>query len=654
LTFVFLSPTLGSAPGPSTLSTQAIVPDGFHGFFESFDRVDRSSIAMGVTPSGPSIPPPRRSLPRSEEAWDATAASDDDRYEQAEARLARLAASAGPLRRVLAAIAARLVATRAHERLCYARLADYARERPGVSARQLHELARVHRALAGLPALEHALVANDLPWSKVRLVARVATGEDESAWIARARAVSSRQLEQAVRSFAPSLDPADGPEEAASETRVALRCTPAVREKWSAVCELAERVAGQRLGAGEVLELVVAEAFSGVSVDPAFVDLGDEPAEPGRRAAASLDREEPAPSARGPARDLPHAVRSLAAGLEVADAFELDRRLCRAVRLEQTLDAAIAPLLRVVRCAEYEWRDVYRPLSDYAPDQLGMSARKARALLRLERAGDVCPELREAYRSGRLSWVKAQCLLPLLGLDLDGEWRPAWVAWAARVTVRRLAQDVARALLLRAGHHRAWHRCKFAPERAQDPIPEDERQWCAHDVDLEATQELAWRVPRDVALLFVAVRETLRARLEAERGRLATDGEVFDALLDAALWAWTLREPGARRPDPVIERDGYRCAVPGCTSRRNLHDHHVTFRSAGGSDEPGNRITLCAFHHQRCLHAGRLRVQGRAPDRLVFELGLRPGALPLARYQSGDVVLPATGARQSAWSPQAA
>ena len=147
-----------------------------------------------------------------------------------------------------------------------------------------------------------------------------------------------------------------------------------------------------------------------------------------------------------------------------------------------------------MRCADYEWSGGYQALADHARDQLGMSPRKARALLRLERAGDVCPELREAYRSGRLSWVKAQCLLPLLLLDLEGEWRPAWIDWAARVTLRRLAADVERALLLRAGHSRAWQRCKFHPERARDPIPPGERQLCAHDVDLEATQELGWRL----------------------------------------------------------------------------------------------------------------------------------------------------------------
>jgi hypothetical protein len=164
---------------------------------------------------------------------------------------------------------------------------------------------------------------------------------------------------------------------------------------------------------------------------------------------------------------------------------------------------------------------------------------------------------------------------------------------------------------------------------------------CAHDIDTEATQQLAWRVPRDVALLFTAVRETLRAKLRPETGRWPTDGEVFDGLLDCALLAWTLRDPRARPPDPVVERDGYRCAVPGCTSRRNLHDHHLRFRSAGGSDAPGNRVTLCAFHHQRCLQAGLLRVRGQAPDGLVFELGLRPGAAPLVRYRSGDIAAPA-------------
>jgi hypothetical protein len=600
--------------------------------------------------------PAPRARPAPRPAWEADAPEGEasDPGERAEDRLARLAAALGPLRRVLAALAERLVATEAPARLGYARLRDYARERTGLSARQLQELARVDRALAGLPGLERALVANELPWSKVRLVARVASVEDEAAWIARARAIPSRELEQAVRASAPGREPAEL-DEAVPETRVAVRCTPAVREKWALTRELAERQAGQSLRAGEVFELVVAEALSGLAIDPAFAESSDAPRAPLLRSEGDAGGEgdgdsqememgsrrgEPPPPApaRAPARELPAAVAALAAGLADADAFELDRRLRQAVRLEQTLDAALAPLLRRVLSAEYEWRGPYVwRLARYAPEQLGISASKARALLRLERAGELCPELRQAYRDGRLSWVKAHCLLPLLLLDLEGAWRPAWVAWAERVTIRRLEADVERALLLRAGHPFAWERCKYDPERAQDPLPPQEQQLCAPDLDLEATQELSFRVPCEVASLYAAARASLRAELERESGRFFREGEVFGALLEGALLAWTLRDPRARRPDPVIERDGYLCAVPGCSSRRNLHDHHIVFRSAGGSDAQDNRITLCAFHHQRALHVGLLRIRGRAPGALVFELGLRPGAPPLVRYRSGDI-----------------
>ena len=534
-----------------------------------------------------------------------------DAAEPAEDLLAELAASVGPLRRVLAAIAARLVDTRAWERLCYARLSDYARERPGLSARQLQELARVHRALASLPALERALCANALPWSKVRLVARVATPEDEESWIERARALPVRRLEQVVREHARG-DPEPEPEEPSVQVR--LRCTPAVRAKWQLAREVAERVAGERLRAEQALEWVLAEVSSAPLPDAA----GEASEWWGvRRLAEDLDGDGPASASRARARPLPARVAALAHGLESADARELDRRLGVAVRLEQTLDAEIAPLLATGRLGGVR---VARPLLAAAALR-ARAARHvghqgARSAAVLERAAELCPELRRAFRSGRLSWVKAQCLAPLLRLDLPGAWRPRWVAWAERVTVRRLEQDVERALLLRAGHDRAWHRCKFDPARAQDPIPADEQQMCAHDVDVDATEELVFPLPRDVAVLFAALLRRLS----------------FEAMLDHALATWLLRDAQARRVDPVIERDGYRCAVPGCTSRRNLHDHHIEFRSAGGSDESSNRVTLCAFHHQRCLHAGLMRVRGRAPDALVFEL-------PLARYRSGDVLL---------------
>ncbi|HXK24113.1 MAG TPA: hypothetical protein VMS55_15705 [Myxococcota bacterium] len=199
------------------------------------------------------------------------------------------------------------------------------------------------------------------------------------------------------------------------------------------------------------------------------------------------------------------------------------------------------------------------------------------------------------------------------------------MAWAKRVTVRCLERDVERALLLRAGHDRGWHRCKFDPERARDPIPPDEQQLCAHDVDVDATEEIVFRLPRDVAALFCALRRRIS----------------FEAMLDHALATWLARDPGARRPDPVIERDGYRCAVPGCTSRRNLHDHHIEFRSAGGSDArephhavrlppPARRSRRTTAHPRPSARRARLRAAagalplGRRPATRMSDCGVAP------------------------------
>ena len=122
--------------------------------------------------------------------------------------------------------------------------------------------------------------------------------------------------------------------------------------------------------------------------------------------------------------------------------------------------------------------------------------------------------------------------------------------------------------------------------------------------------EVGFWAPPDVARLFLA----MVARLGLE------------ALLDHAISTWiSLAQPG----HDVFERDRWRCTVPGCTARRNLHGHHIVFRSHHGPDEPWNLTTLCAWHHQRGVHGTGLKIWGRAPDDLVFEL-------PVGRFLSGD------------------
>jgi hypothetical protein len=79
----------------------------------------------------------------------------------------------------------------------------------------------------------------------------------------------------------------------------------------------------------------------------------------------------------------------------------------------------------------------------------------------------------------------------------------------------------------------------------------------------------------------------------------------------------------------VFARDGWRCVVPGCSSRRNLHDHHLRFRSHGGSNDPSNRVPVCVSHHQLGIHGGIVQAYGRADRGITWRIGIWRGREPL-------------------------
>jgi hypothetical protein len=109
----------------------------------------------------------------------------------------------------------------------------------------------------------------------------------------------------------------------------------------------------------------------------------------------------------------------------------------------------------------------------------------------------------------------------------------------------------------------------------------------------------------------------------------------LERLCHHARAAWTA---GPRHRDPIFARDGWRCAVPVCTARRNLHDHHILFRSRGGDNERENRVTICAAHHLRGIHEGVVRAWGTAPDAITWEIGVRSGHPPLLRVVGEQIV----------------
>jgi hypothetical protein len=126
-------------------------------------------------------------------------------------------------------------------------------------------------------------------------------------------------------------------------------------------------------------------------------------------------------------------------------------------------------------------------------------------------------------------------------------------------------------------------------------------------------------LPFGVAADFLG---TLDAAVRRVR-MFSADLAPFDARwlgLYALLTSYTAAHDTHRGPRGTYARDGWRCMAPGCTSSSRLEDHHVLYRARGGDNAQDNRVTLCRFHHQRGEHGGAMRVRGRAPLGLDFEL----------------------------------
>jgi hypothetical protein len=226
-----------------------------------------------------------------------------------------------------------------------------------------------------------------------------------------------------------------------------------------------------------------------------------------------------------------------------------------------------------------------------------------------------------------------------------------WIERATRITVRRLQEEVDAALVQASSEPEVFAATGGLPARqtgarpmAADPPPEGGPE---SQPTSDETDRFTFVGPADVVRLFRAALCSIRRRIERASRQAVTEGVAAEWLFDHALATWTT-SGGARtrREHTVFARDGWRCTVPGCTSYRNLHDHHVRFRSAGGSDDLANRTTLCAWHHLRGVHQGRVRVTGSAPEGLRFELGIRAGVAPLLVYGPGERLLHTAGSAQ--------
>lgn len=123
------------------------------------------------------------------------------RLEWARALCERAKALARKARRAEAELAAALLEIEragAHHALGYPRIQEFAEAELDMSGGKAKELVELGRGLERLPKARAAFASGEVSWTKCRQVVRIASPENEDAWLARAAVLTNRGLERAV------------------------------------------------------------------------------------------------------------------------------------------------------------------------------------------------------------------------------------------------------------------------------------------------------------------------------------------------------------------------------------------------------------------------------------------------------------------------
>jgi len=453
---------------------------------------------------------------------------------------------------------------------------DYARERLGLPPRTMYDALALARACAGRPLLRKAVARGLVSPCKARAISPVVAA-NEAGWTALAMTSTVRDLRASVR--AAGKEP---PDEFECD-RLKLRMSPAQQDRLDRALALADATLGGGSPRWQRYEALAQEWLSEHG--------GCAPEERGARGPASGRGSEPPAEAK----PLPDRVAEHLAAIEEAKALvedrapptndpkQLDARAVRFAKARQGYDAAFGPLaLRVVH--DRVWAAVgCRTLEEYCTERLGMSAGVFRQRVWLERRMFAVPPLRAALASGRLTYTKAL----LVARDATPGDVAERIAQAADTTWQQTERETT------------------AREDRRNRAKGIRRLWA----------------PRDVMRTIVAAILSAR-RWSAGEGRPINTGEALALIADHFHGVWSRHK--RKQPSPalqkVLDRNGGSCDVPGC-SLPARHEHHIRYRSHGGTDDPWNKTKLCVPHHLRGIHHGHLTVEGRAGERLVWRFG---------------------------------
>ncbi len=143
---------------------------------------------------------------------------------------------------------AELMRRRLYRDCGYSSIHAYAEAVLGFGQAKTYQFIRLAESLDGLPQLRASVEAGEMPWTKARSVAAVATPRSEDQWIALAKTSSVRQLEERVREsrraaqfeagqgelLAPAAELLPAP---APKVQISFALEPEQHARWLAIVE---------------------------------------------------------------------------------------------------------------------------------------------------------------------------------------------------------------------------------------------------------------------------------------------------------------------------------------------------------------------------------------------------------------------------------
>ena len=474
------------------------------------------------------------------------------------------------------------------EELLFSKKTDFANEALGIPPRTFFSLCELAAGFRDRPLLRQAVLSGEVSPGKARRVMDLAVGEEEAAWTAAAMEMTEKELKAAVKERTGE----EGEDFSGRMKTLRFRMTADQQDRLDYALSLAREIVGYDAPRWKLMEAVAREWLArgrvegdlvpgdGVPGEGAEIGEGKDPAwlsemtrisdEVSRQLRAVFEAGEVAPES--------------CCGVPEENALGLLAQAKRLLARRERFDDPLGRVLGSISRERLWWWLGYGSFGEYCRERLSISESTARQRIRLERRLQKLSVLREAMKTGRITYSKA-LLISRDATLLDVEER---IAEAESTTWQKVGQRAERE--------------ERESERAREEI-ECEGPRPAMDVVTEAVL--------DARRQILALGEENASEGEAQ----ARIGDHFVAVhevrLNRAEWrnAW---EKG------VLMRHGGLCAVPGCT-RAARDSHHIWFQSHDGPDVHWNCVAVCWFHHKRCIHRGLLVVRGRGGEYLIWK-----------------------------------